>query len=122
MITAQGFSKGPMLQPEGIVVTLGKVLIDNRGGLRKFVREFMMVMQDDNYIWCHWTRLKPKVECDHVYLVMAGRLWGRCYFGGYRESSGDYPAYIVLAGPFERAPVKRELKGFRGFRYCTKLF
>lgn len=122
MITATGYSKDVSIQPEGIVITFAKVMYDNHGGIRKFLKEFSFFMNNEEYIWLHWCRLQPKIEFDHVYIVIANRLYGRCFFGGFRAANGDFPSALILAGPFEKCPFKRELKGFRGFRYCTKLF
>ena len=67
-----------------------------------------------------------------VYIITMNRLWGRVKFGwfekdkAFKYSPAD-PGIIswprmVIVGPFEPCPFKRTLKGFQGFRYCTKLF
>lgn len=40
MITANGYSKDLSIIPEGIVVTFGKVMIAEQGGLLRFIKNF----------------------------------------------------------------------------------
>lgn len=135
MITIDGYSKDTSIMPEGIVVTLGSDMIAEQGGLRTFLKGFLADMADENTVWMHKLRNAPKFDIPHVYVIVHGRLYGRCFYGGYRKAGGNYDAYttdgrvkridwahILLAGPFERCPFKRQLKGFQGFRYSTKLF
>jgi hypothetical protein len=133
MITATGYSKDPSIMPEGIVITFGKEMINDHGGLLTFIRGFVEAMSEEDNGWCHKLKNKPKFEVDHVYIIIANRLAYRCYFGGSQhfkfdgekangaENNVDWPG-IYLAGPLEKCPFKRTLKGFQGFRYCTKLF
>jgi hypothetical protein len=139
MITAEGYSKDPTIIPEGIVVTFGKDMMEEQGGMKTFLSGFLdsMSRHDSGGYWMHKCTNLPKVETDHIYLIVAGRLWGRVYFGGFHRYNPDKPEigysadgqekiidwnYIILSGPFEKCPHKRALKGFQGFRYCTKLF
>lgn len=138
MITESGYSKDPSIMPEGIVVTFGQQMIKEQGGLRTFLKAFQQTMsQHENGIyWMHTCSNFPKIEADHIYIIIANRLYGRVYCGGYhRNANKNVTAYgatglqklmdkplIILSGPFEKCPFKRELKGFQGFRYCTKLF
>lgn len=78
----------------------------------------------------------PKFEADHVYIIVANRLYGKVYCGGYHKNrDADIVAFgatgkqklmdkpfIILSGPFVKCPTRRILKGFQGFRYCTELF
>jgi hypothetical protein len=138
MITENGLSKDPTLMPEGIVVTFGQQMIKEQGGLRTFLNAFLetMLQHEEGSYWMHTCSNFPKNESDHIYIVVANRLWGRVYCGGYRRNADanvigfgatglqklmDKP-FVILSGPFEKCPFKRELKGFQGFRYCTKLF
>lgn len=137
MITANGYSKDPSIFPEGVAITFGKEMMAEQGGMKQFLKSFLMWMEgyEEGDYWMHKCSNLPTIDVDHIYIIVAGRLWGRVYCGGYKKNQQPtigYGAdnrqkiidwnYIVLAGPFERCPFKRELKGFQGFRYTTKLF
>lgn len=138
MITTNGYSKDPGIFPEGIVLTFGKQMINEQGGLKTFLAAFQETMNnhEEGGYWMHTCSNLPKMEVDHIYIVVANRLYGRVYSGGYhRNLDKNVTAYgatgkqklmdkpfIVLSGPFEKCPFKRTLKGFQGIRYCTKLF
>lgn len=135
MITEDGFSKDPTIMPEGIVITFGKEMMAEQGGVKNFLQRFLEQAGDENLYWMHKCSNLPTIDFDHVYISVLGRLWGRVYNGGiWRNPKGvigwtadDKPVdvewnSITLAGPFEKCPFKRKLKGFQGFRYCTKLF
>jgi len=139
MITADGYSKDPSLIPEGIVVTWSKDLINDKGGLLNFIRYFEMIMREPEGVWLQKCRNKPGLDRHllTVYIIVCNRLLYKCYYGGYQTgaaniSNGDGRSWsssnwiewsrVVLCGPFEKAPRKIILKGFQGFRYCTKLF
>lgn len=135
MITQKGYSKDSTIMPEGIVVTFGKEMMEEQGGAKRFLSNFLEQMDYDGAYWMHKCSNLPKVDVDHIYISVLGRLWGRVYCGGYKKdpkgvigfTADEQPKtidwnFIILAGPFERAPLRRELKGFQGFRYCTKLF
>ena len=138
MITPTGYSKDPLLMTEGIVITWSKEMIALKGGLKKFLKYFNEVMQDEETVWLQKCNNAPKQDILYVYIIVANRLYARGYFGGYqrgeteinvpgagksfsKRESIDWPR-IIIAGPIEKCPFKRELKGFQGFRYCTKLF
>ncbi len=134
MITENGYSKDPTIMPEGIVVTLGKDLMKDQGGAKLFLANFLETMNEEDSYWMHKCSNLPKQDFAQVYLSVMNRLWGRVYCGGMRKNqpvtgvTADGKKidiiwnHIILAGPFEKCPFKRELKGFQGFRYCTKLF
>jgi hypothetical protein len=138
MITATGYSKDSSIMPEGIVVTFGQQMINEQGGLRTFLKAFesYMAMHEEGEYWMHTLSNFPKMEADHIYIIVANRLSGRVYCGGYhRNKDADVVGYgatgkqklmdkpfIILSGPLEKCPYKRTLRGFQGFRYCTKLF
>lgn len=138
MITAMGYSKDPSIMPEGIVVTFGAQMIKEQGGLRTFLTAFQWTLSrhEEGEYWMHTCSNFPKIQADHIYIVVSNRLYGRVYCGGYyrnaevnvigygatgKQKLMDKP-FIILSGPFEKCPHKRILKGFQGFRYCTKLF
>lgn len=132
MITADGYSKDPSIMPEGIVVTFGKEMMQNNGGQKAMMKYFLEVMANEEDWWMHKMLLWPKIEVADVYIITLNRLWGRVKFGWFeKQATFGYSAVdrkeiawprMVIVGPFERCPFKRELKGFQGFRYCTKLF
>jgi hypothetical protein len=131
MITVEGYSKDPNIVPEGIVITFGKDMLSDHGGLRTFLKSFKKCLDADDY-WIHFCKNKPKFDIIYVYIIISNRLAYRCHFGGWDVYSGiGYKANgdktnmkngIALAGPLVKCPFKRELKGFRNFRYSTKLF
>lgn len=133
MITESGFSKDPSIMPEGIVITFGREMMRSNGGQRAMMQHFLNTMADPDAWWMHKMTNRPTVEFADVYIITLNRLWGKVKFGGY--DSGSTFAYrpdgsdkqiswprLILAGPFQKCPFKRELKGFQGFRYCTQLF
>lgn len=153
MITERGYSKDPSIIPEGIAVTFGKEMISEQGGLLNFIKFFQKIMKEsttdsESSYWLHKCSNLPKVEVDHVYIIVCNRLYGKVYCGGYRitnlyagitdemDEEVELPTcktadgiekyvdfnHIILSGPFEKCPFKRTLKGFQGFRYTTKLF
>lgn len=139
MITANGYSKDPQIMPEGIVITFGREMMAEQGGPKLFLANFLQTMEDYEHgdYWRAKMKNLPTADFDHVYLSVLGRLYGRVYYGGAKRYDPDNPEYgwtaddrqqicdwnhIVLSGPFEPCPFKRKLKGFQGFRYCTKLF
>jgi len=132
MITAEGYSKDPGIIPEGIVITFGKEMVLRNGGYKEFIKYFMNCINNEDSYWMHKMTNKPTIDFADVYIIIMNRLWGRVNFGWYENhktfaySVNDkreiaWPR-MVITGPFEKAPFKRELKGFQGFRYCTKLF
>ena len=138
MITKTGYSKDPSIQPVGIAITFGQQMINEQGGLRTFLKAFQHTMdlyEEGNY-WMHTCSNFPKIETDHIYIIVANRLYGRVYCGGYHKNADAnviaYGAtglqklmekpFVILSGPFEKCPFKRELRGFQGFRYTEQLF
>jgi len=132
MITANGYSKDPSMQPEGIVITFGKEMVATNGGHKEFIKYFIDAVEGDDNYWMHKMTNWPTIEVADVYIVLMNRLWGKVKFGWFEKNAAfaysvhdngviEWPR-LCLVGPFERCPFKRELKGFQGFRYCTKLF
>lgn len=139
MITKEGYSKDMMLTPEGIVITFGQNMIQEQGGLLRFLKKFEVIMDncEKGCYWMHYCSNLPSREVDYIYISVAGRLYGRVYNGGYKKYDPENPImgytadgreveikknHIVLSGPIEKCPFKRRLPGFQGIRYCTKLF
>lgn len=133
MITEHGYSKDPSIVPEGIAVTFGKEMIFEQGGLKSFLTGFKEVMEDEEGYWMHKMKNRPQYDIAIVYIIICNRLAYKCFYGdhhkfntpGYtadgKEKDIDWPG-IILAPPLMKCPFKRELKGFQGFRYTTKLF
>lgn len=137
MITPEGYSQDPSILPEGIVVTWGKDLIQEKGGLLSFIRYFEQTMADEEGVWLQKCRNKPTCDIVYVYIIVCNQVRYRLHYGGYatgkvRVHNGDGLSWssstevmwprLILAGPFVKAPRKIIRKGFQGFRYCTKLF
>ncbi|HEV8514763.1 MAG TPA: hypothetical protein VGQ59_15875 [Cyclobacteriaceae bacterium] len=133
MITETGYSKDPSIMPEGIAITFGKEMMENNGGQIAMMKHFLRTMEAENDYWMHKMLRWPNVEVADVYIITLNRLWGKVKFGWYEKDAtfaympdGSDKAIswprMVLVGPFVRCPFKRELKGFQGFRYTTKLF
>lgn len=134
MITADGYSKDPTIMPEGIVVTFGQDMIKRHGSYRQFIRYFEdHMMADEDNMWLHKCKNKPQQDIIYVYVIVCNRLKYKLTYGGHytdpieggrADGTRDIFAWprITLAGPLEKCPFKRILKGFQGFRYCTKLF
>lgn len=137
MITKDGYSTDPSIIPEGVVITFGKDMMIEQGGIKLFLSNFLQTMSNyEQYdYWMHKCSNLPVHEVDIIYIIVCNRLWAKVYCGGYRKGEADkigYSAngqekiidwnYLVLSGPIEHAPKKRILKGFQGFRYCTQLF
>lgn len=132
MITAEGYSKDLSIRPEGVAITFGKEMMLNNGGQKEMMKYFLQTMSDPEAYWMHKMAIWPKIEVADVYIITLNRLWGRVKFGwfdkgaAFKYSPTDtgviFWPRMVLVGPFEKCPFKRELKGFQGFRYTTKLF
>lgn len=136
MITRSGYSKSENRPPEGIVITWGKEMIQEKGGLLSFMRFFQDCMSAEESTWLQKCRNRPTKDqyLLYVYIIIHNRVHYRGYYGGYRTepvkcylnswSSWELITWprIVIAGPIERAPVKIIRPGFQGFRYCEKLF
>lgn len=138
MITADGYSKDPVQMAEGIVITWSMKMIEEKGGLLNFIQYFEKIMGENcgDTLWLQKSKNKPKVPIIYVYIIVAGQLRYRLNYIGYDTglveisnggaswSSSQWVRWnrITMAGPFVKNPNKRKLKGFQGFRYCTKLF
>lgn len=135
MITTVGYTKNPGIKPEGIVVTFGREMIAEKGGLLTFIRWFENIFQNEEDYWMHRCKNRPKYDdLLYVYVIICNRLYYRCMYGGYHGAGAtgqllpNGPAeempwpYIILVGPLVKAPEKIIRPGFQGFRYTTKLF
>lgn len=137
MITAQGYSKDPNIQPIGIAVTFGRDMIAEKGTLREFLYWFEDCVRTENGLWIHKCKNRPTQDIIYVYVIIYNRVMYRCFYGGYHKEKRDaytitrdgghkvfqvdWP-FIYLAGPFVKAPKKIVRPGFQGFRYTTELF
>lgn len=123
--------------PEGIIITVGQKMYGHLG-YRNWLRNFLGAMKESetNDDWFYWFRQgnQPKAdrELQYVYLCIGGKIRYRVFFAGSRgpclmkfvqhsrEMFGK--AWILVAGPVERAPYPITMKGFQGFRYTHKIF
>lgn len=118
--------------PIAIVVTWGKDMIREKGGLLAFVRYFEQTMADEDGIWMQKSRGRPTQDILHVYVIVCNRVRYRLFYGGFQTGetevfNGDGYSWcsssiirwprILLAGPFEKATKKIHMRGFQGFRY-----
>lgn len=122
--------------PEGIIVTIANRMYREKG-YRKWLRDFMEAMKrsETDEDWFYWLRQgnQPKrPDLRYVYLCIGGKIRFRCFFAGSHGagrkyfSNHDKPidgrAWVLIAGPVMKAPIKIEMHGFQGFRYTEKLF
>jgi hypothetical protein len=131
MITVDGYSKDASILPEGIAITFGKEMLCDHGGIRVFLKSFVACLENED-CWIHFCKNKPVHDVLYVYIIISNRLAYRCQFVGLTGGGGTgYKANgdetqmkpgIMLGGPLIRAPYRRKLKGFQGFRYTQKLF
>lgn len=138
MITESGYSKDLSIIPEGIAVTLGSQMIEEKcgsgkQGLLSFLRWFESCLNDDGAFFLK-LKNKPTRDILYVYVIVCNRLYCRCLYAGHQRSFEGYTSPdsetieetnwsgILVAGPIKKPKFKRELKGFQGFRYTTKLF
>jgi len=136
MITRKGYSKDRMIIPEGIVITWGKDMIQEKGGLLTFIRFFRDCMSAEDSIWMQKCRNRPRKDkfLQYVYIIVHNRVHYRGLYGGYRAEPVEcylnswssrqlitWP-HIIICGPIETAPMKIIRPGFQGFRYSEKLF
>jgi hypothetical protein len=121
MITIDGYSKDPGHLPCGIAVTIGKSMIEEKGGLLAVMREFLGAMNDPDSWWMHWVQKKPKQDeyITYVYVIILGRVYCRGNYGGFETYP---PPHIIISGPIIKGPKDMRRSGFRDFRYTTKLF
>lgn len=133
MITATGYSKNPNIQPDGIVITFGREMMKDNGGAKLFLRAFQETMANEEGLWMHKMSNRPTYDFVDVYIICMNRLYGRVKAIGFETGERECHRAndtcdiidwqrLLLVGPFEPCPFKRELRGFQGFRKCTKLF
>lgn len=135
MITTTGYSSDPSIMPEGIIITFGKDMMKDQGGVREFLKGWKEVFEDENGMWKHYCKARPTKDIIYVYVIILNRLAYRCQFVQYEEAKPDEERYkangeiqplckpgILICGPLVRCPFKRKISGFQGFRYSEKLF
>lgn len=137
MITPRGYSKDPSIPPDGIVIAWSEDLINCKGGLDKFTSRFTEHMKSEEFCWLQKCNHQPAKDIAYVYIIVDKVLKYKCYYGGYEEavvtidnvytkswcsSNTIIWPRLILGGPVEEVPYEIPLKGFIGFRYCTKLF
>lgn len=121
--------------PTGIMVTWGKDMIQEKGGLLSFIRYFEQIMQHEDALWLQKCKNRPTQDISYVYIIVCNQIRYRLFYGGHQTgeaeiNNGDGHSWsfrqviswprLVLAGPFVKAPYKMKQKGFQGFRYVTE--
>lgn len=137
MITPNGYSKDPSIQPDGIVLTLPVAFFKDRGmTYEEFHAMFSKYMQEEDAIWNFRLKNLPTQDVAYVYLVFDGQLQYRAQLIQYERNVAkefddapdgkvrSFPPcnWVLFTGPVVKPPHEWPLKGFQGFRYCTKLF
>lgn len=137
MITPNGYSKDPGIMPEGIALTLPVAFFQDRGmSYAEFEKMFLEYMQEEDAIWNFRLTNLPLHDVVYVYLVFDGFLQYRGNLVQYeRNVAKDFydapdgkvrsfpPSnWVLFTGPIVKSPYERQMKGFQGFRYTTKLF
>lgn len=126
----------PVVPPEGLIITVSQGMIGDNG-YRHWLRNFLetMARNAEGEDWYYWLRIGGKVKQDrhmqYVYLCIGGKIRFRCIYAGCepggikRFDDGKVisaKAWLLVAGPVERAPYPIKRQGFQGFRYTEKLF
>lgn len=137
MITNKGYSKDPSIQPDGIVLTLPVAFFqDRRMNTDLFKKMFERYMRHEDAIWNFKLTNLPLQDVAFVYLVFDGFLQYRANLVQYERNVAkkfkdapdrrirSFPTtnWVLFTGPVVKPPHEWPLKGFQGFRYCTKLF
>lgn len=115
--------------PIGIIITMGKEVLEANGGGHEWQKHFESCVRDeDSGFWLHKSRNAPREDVATIYVIAENFVQYKVFYGGYErgptsvwmswgeERKIDWPR-MILAGPFEKAPVDIEMRGFQGFRY-----
>lgn len=109
-------------KPDGIIITVAASTLKSQGGYRKWLREFIWILsQQDGVAYRHGN---PKHEVLYVYICVGGQVRFRTNFVMVGESPRTGKKCILMSGPMIHAPKRAqpEMQGFQGFRYTQKLF
>jgi hypothetical protein len=123
------------IQPDGIVITISAGMLKEKG-YRNWLRNFLDAMHrndagEEVYYFMRQGTSPKNGNISYVYLCIGNKIRYRAYYAGSRGPSEmtfldgrtmSAKAWIILAGPVERAPTPIKMTGFRGFRYTQKLF
>jgi hypothetical protein len=115
--------------PIGIIITMGKEVLEANGGANEWQKHFESCVKDENTgFWLHKSRNAPKEDIAIVYVIAENFVQWKVFYGGYERGATsvwmrdgeerviDWPR-MILAGPFEKAPQDIPMRGFQGFRY-----
>jgi hypothetical protein len=84
MIIGPGkYSKDPTIPPDGIAVTWGKDMIQEKGGLLAFIRYFEMVMSREDQTWLQKCRNQPTLDIAYVYIIVCNQFRYRLHYVGH---------------------------------------
>lgn len=116
----------------GIIITMGKEVLNANGGGAKWQRHFESCVGGENTgFWLHRSRNPPKQDIAVVYVIAENFVQWKVFYGGYERGPAsvwmlngekrdiDWPR-MILAGPMEKAPYDIPMQGFQGFRYVYK--
>lgn len=137
MITAKGYSKDPSIIPEGIVLTLPVAFFNDRNMTTdQFKQLFERYMRREDAIWNFRLTNLPTHDVAYVYLIFEKQIQYKAHLVQYERDKAkvfndspdgivrSFPPsnWVLFTGPLVKPPNELPLKGFQGFRYCTKLF
>ncbi len=125
---------------DGIIITISQGMLKEKG-YRNWLRNFLGSMEqnaagEDIYYWMR-VGAEPKRDNTllYVYLCIGGKIRYRAFYAGSRPGgrktfgnpdgsfkSIEARAWVLLAGPVEKAPYTIKKQGTQGFRYTEKLF
>lgn len=115
--------------PDGIIITISQQMLKEKGAKNWLTNFFNAMSKED---WMYYIRVgsKPKQDILYVYFNIGGKVRYRCNFvqtthGDMTFSDGkemSAKVWIITCGPLVKARPPVPMKGFRGFRYTTKLF
>lgn len=115
--------------PIGIMITMGKEVLEANGGGAEWQKHFeSCVRSEESGFWLHKSKNAPKEDIAVVYVIAENFVQYKVFYGGYERGetsvwmrSGEeriinWPR-MILGGPFVKAPIDIEIRGFQGFRY-----
>ena len=119
--------------PIGIIVTLPMRFFEEYD-YRKYIREHEAMNDPENdSCWFRVMKNLPTWDVLYVYTCYGGRIRHRTNFGwlvrnehlAFTRPEGGIRDFgkanaVVMVGPYVKAPIRIQQKGFQGFRYVIK--
>jgi len=75
--------------PIGIIVTWGKEMIREKGGLLSFIRFFELNMNEDGDTWMQKSKNKPIQDILYVYVIVCNQVRYKLFYGGYQKGETE---------------------------------